>query len=238
MQPDLEALKIHDRDLEQLCGFEVSDLFVGGILGGVVRPAVFQSRQRLLLFGLTEAVVGLLAIVFSLPISLVLTRNATTGVNQLPAMLAFVQVTIAIALLAMLGWNLYMMLAVRRLRTLMHLLDEVDRYHEVIVAIEFLERLAAVGQQSHPVDRSAILHALSLTRHSLITGLQSEKLLREHRRFLTRHTDLLANIETNLMALRAIDTTHQAQDYGQLLHEALQIGMSVQHEIQQRSQFR
>lgn len=236
MNPDLEALRITERELENLTGLDINEIFVGGVFGGVCRPSVFWQRQRLILFCITELIVSVLVLVFSLPIGLLMTRNAAAGVQDLPAILQFLQITLAITVIVMVGWNLYMRLAGQRLTMLMHLLDEVDRYNEVIQAVDVLDRLEAVGHaQIKLIDRDRVLAALRVTRDSLVAGLMTERILRNSRAVLTRRYDLLTNIENNLVALRTLEVNDQANEYGQLLNEALQIGMSVQQEVQKFS---
>lgn len=236
MNPELEALRITERELENLTGLDVNEIFVGGVFGGVYRPSVFQQPRRLILFCITELIVSVLVLVFSLPIGLFVMRNATAGVQDLPAILQFLQITLGITLVVMVGWNLYMRLASRQLTTLMHLLDEIDRYNEVIQAVDVLDRLEAVGNtQVNLIDRDRVLEALNVTRDSLVAGLRTERILRHSRPLLNRRYDLLANIENNLMALRTLEVNHQANEYSQLLNEALQIGISVQQEVRKFS---
>ncbi|MBD2022651.1 hypothetical protein H6F43_20930 [Leptolyngbya sp. FACHB-36] len=170
--------------------------------------------------------------VFALPLGLAATRNATAGVRDLSGALEFAQVPIVLTVLVMVGWNVYMVQAAKRLRTLMQLLDEVDRYSAVIQAVDVLDRLDAVGHRSLKArDRGEILQALRVTRDTLVSGLRTEKVLRQSRGLLTRHADLIHSLETNLVALRALEVNHQASEYGQLLHEALQISQRVQQEV-------
>ncbi|NJP10011.1 MAG: hypothetical protein HC866_11455 [Leptolyngbyaceae cyanobacterium RU_5_1] len=246
MRPDLKALAITEKELERLTGCDVGPLFVGGILGGVYRPSIFQTLQRSLAFCLTEVVVFLLVFAFTLPIGLSLMRDSSNGVNQVPGMLQFLTVTLGMALMVMIAWNVYMWLRGKRLRSLMQLLDEVDRYHAVIGAIAVLDQLEAVGHpqtvlsdanlsQTSLQNRTEVLEALRLTRDNLVAGLMTEKILRDSRGLLARRQELIAGIETNLVTLRAIEVKHQANEYGQVLNEALQIGIKVHQEIQQLS---
>ncbi len=115
---------------------------------------------------------------------------------------------------------------------LSHLLDEVDKYNQVIAAMDLCDRLKSVGNQSANLNhREDVLQALELTRDSLICGLTTEKILREHRRFLSSHRDLFNNIEQNLIALKSLEVQNQANQYSSLLSDALVIGMNVQSEM-------
>ncbi|MBW4576114.1 MAG: hypothetical protein KME08_12610 [Aphanothece sp. CMT-3BRIN-NPC111] len=238
MKSELKELIITEKELETITGFEVNEVFIGGVLGGVYRTAIFKNPKKLLSFCLTEIIVSVLVFVFTLPIGLSATRNSATGINDIPRILQFLQINLGITLIVIVIWNLYMWLRNKRLRILMHLLDEIDRYNEVIQAIDILDRLKAVGNsQVDLINRNDVLEALRVTRDSLVCGLMSEKILRESRNLLARRYDLLANIENNLVTLRTMEVNNQAQEYGQLLNEALQIGMSVHKEVKKLSRF-
>ena len=235
MRSDLADLKISDRELERLTGCDVGDIFIGGVFGGTYRISALQNPQKLVAFCLTEAVVFLLIIVFTLPLSLFLTSGAN-GVADAPSILRFLFVAVGIAIALLLAWNLYMKWQGKHLRSLMRLLDEVDRYEEMLSAIAVLDRLETVNIErnlnSALQNRAEILEAIHLTRDNLIAGLTTEKILRENRGLLARQQDLLTSIETNLSLVRSLEVKHQADEYGQFLNEALQIGISVHQEVQ------
>lgn len=65
----------------------------------------------------------------------------------------------------------------------------------------------------------------------------TEKILRHNRRQVARRQDLLGAIETNLATLSVLEVNHQATEYGQLLREALEIGLSVRQEVEKISRF-
>lgn len=233
MKPELAHLQISEKEMERFSGLDVGEIFVGGVLGGVYRPSALKQPGRLLGFCLTQVVVFALIVVFSLPIGLFVTGSATRGISQLPAMLQFVQVTIGIALAVMIGWHLYMRFAIRRLKPLMQLLDEVDKYNDVIRAIELLDQLETIHSASINLgDRNGVLQALRITRDSLKSGLMTERILRENRRMLANRYELVATIEQNLTTLRTLEVNQQASEYGQFINEALQIGLSVHQEVQ------
>jgi hypothetical protein len=233
MNADLEDLRISDRELERLSGLDVSNIFVGGIFGGVYRPSIFQSVSRSLQFLLTEVLVFALLFIFTLPLGLAVTRNSVNSFNQWSVVLLFLQTTLGTAIVLMIGWNLYMGLRVRRMKSLMRLLDEVDQFNQVLSAIDVLDRLNAVKSSQQQFDRQQVLSALGLARDTLVSGLTTEKILRDSRGLLARSGDLAANIERNLVAIETLEVSDRADEYGQLLGEALQIGLSVQREVQQ-----
>ncbi|MGD1713832.1 hypothetical protein [Dapis sp. BLCC M172] len=62
----------------------------------------------------------------------------------------------------------------------------------------------------------------------MICAIQTERILRENQDFIMRRYELFASMENNLSALMNFDVKNQATEYGKLLNEALEIGMSVQ----------
>ncbi|NEP55198.1 MAG: hypothetical protein F6K65_43020, partial [Moorea sp. SIO3C2] len=121
-----------------------------------------------------------------------------------------------------------------QLQVLSHLLDQVDRFNEMVMALEILEELRQADRLSNRLaldDPEAVKDALHLTRESLVCGLMSDKIMRKHQRFMARRQELFANIETNLASLQTLQTADLAGDYSQLLNEALQVGTTVRREL-------
>ena len=205
------------------------------MFGGVYRPSIFQNTKRLAYFCLTELFVLVLTFIFTLPIGLLAIRNYANVSTDISVIFYFLQITSGISLLVFISWNVYMWLKNKQIKTLLHLVDEVDKYNEVIQAVALLDKLEAVGVQVNLINRNEVIEALNVTRDSLVCGLRTEKLLRENRGLLARRYDLFENIENNLTTLRTLEVNNQANEYGQLLNNALQIGMSVHKEVQKLS---
>lgn len=237
MKPELDELKITPRELEILTGVEVNEIFIGGVLGGVYRPSIFRSFKRLASFCITEILVFASAFIFTLPFGFLIVRNSVNAVTDLNTIFRFLQLTLGMTLIVILGWNLYMRLKVKSLKTLANLLDDVDRYNEVIQAFKVFDQLEAIRSSPDPIDRNQIIEALKVTRSSLTCGLMTEKILRENRSILARRYDLFATIENNMASLRAIEFNSRANEYTELLNRAFQIGMSVHQELQKFSQY-
>jgi hypothetical protein len=176
-------------------------------------------------------VVTALVFMFSLPLGMAITRQ----VAHLPQPLVrslFLGTTLGTTLMVMVGWHGYQWRKTAVLKSLLHLLNELDHFHQVLVAVDNLDRLAAISPGPKMItDRPAILNALQLTRDNLVAGLMSEKILREHRAGRTRQAELLSYIEQNLATLSTLEIQDQAQDYRQLLKDTLQIGISVQQAL-------
>lgn len=232
MQPDLADLRITPSQLEKLTGMDISDAF----MGRVYRPSVFRSFQRLFPFLVTEALIFGLILIFCLPIGLVMGRGLGILAGDSGSMLSFLGIMGSVSVLLFMTWNLYMYLKGRELKALANLLDQVDKHNEIIEAVQIMDELSAIKQDmGQVIDREEVTKALTATRESLINALMTEKILRKHQKFITRRQELFTSIETNLAILQTLQIDGQATEYGQLLNQALQIGLSIRREIEQLS---
>ena len=231
MHPDLATLKLSDRDIEHLSGLEVNELWVGGLCGGVDRVPKITTLKWCLWFGFTELAVIALVHMFTVPLGLAVIRQAS-DLNQPRVKVLFLGVTLGITLITMIGWHGYRWHRARLLRPLLHLLHELDRFHQVLTAVDALDRLAAISHSPLGVtDRAAVLDALQLTRDNLVAGLITEKILRSRGGGQVHQADLRSHIEQNLAVLSAMEIQDQAQEYNRLINEALEIGIIVQRTI-------
>jgi hypothetical protein len=224
---NLDNLRISSQELDQLTGLDISPFSMGWAyrLGTLNQPQQFLAWlvNQLLTFGV--------ALIFCVPITLLLGRWLL-GIEQTANALKLLPLGIAIALALTLLWVSILLYRGKRLKTLGHLLDEIDHYNEMLAAIEILEELKTTNPQFLALESNAgVLEALHLTRESLICGLMSERILRKHERFIARRYDLFASIERNLTSLQALQVATQANEYGQLLQEALQVGSRVHEEL-------
>ncbi|MGD1856902.1 MAG: hypothetical protein ACFB2W_21920 [Leptolyngbyaceae cyanobacterium] len=220
---NLDNLRITNRDLDELTGLDISELS----MGWGTRLAVFQQPRLRWAWLMNQALMLAVALVLWLPVCLLLGRNGMNLVLWL-----FVGLGGAIATTAV--YSGYGIRRGRQLSVLSHLLDEVDRFNEMIKAVEILEELRQADQSSRHLsldNPDAVQEALHLTRESLVCGLMSDKIMRKHQRFMARRHELFANIETNLSSLQTLQVSELAGDYGQLLNEALDVGTRVHQEL-------
>jgi hypothetical protein len=228
MQSDLEELRITQKELENLSGLDVNEVF----MGGTWRPSIIRYPKRLLSFLMTEVFTFGLILIFCLPIGLIVARSFGGLTEGASSTAQFLQVSFGVSVAIALLWNLYMWQKGKSMKMLAHLLDEVDKHNEIIAAVDVIDELGAVKNSTISlIDRGEVLAALTATRESLVCALMTEKILRKHQRFIARRHELFSNIETNLAALQNLQVNNQADEYGQLLNEALEIGMSVHQEI-------
>jgi hypothetical protein len=224
MPTTLHALRITRDELDHLTGLDIGSVF----MGGVIRPSVFRSRKRLLSLLLTEVLVLGTLFVLGVGLALVLVRQQE-DFDRLGLLLLGIGAVIGAGVIV---WHLYQNHRSKTLRTLAHLLDEVDRHNEIIQALQVMHELdAARGAKALPPDHAEIIQALQATRASLVSALTTEKILRHHHALVHQNQELYAAIETNLVMLRALQVNHQASEYRQFLQAALEIGLAVQQEI-------
>jgi hypothetical protein len=181
---------------------------------------------------LHELVIFCVTLVVSLPVALLATQNKVGSFSDAEIFIWVLQITLGLSLAIAVAWNVYRWVKAKPLATLASLLDEVEKYHEVIKALDIIDRLIAAGNlQANLMNREDAIEALSITKESLVCALKTEKILRENQEFIGRRYELFANIENNLAALMAMDVSERATEYGRLLNEALEIGISVHKEV-------
>ncbi len=89
---------------------------------------------------------------------------------------------------------------------LKHLLDDVDKYHAVIEAIDSNDLLNAERAELNLNNRSLLIEALQLTREDLVKALKGERSLRNNNSSIA-NPKLFNN---NLQELTAMQASNQA----------------------------
>lgn len=228
IQSDLDDLLIPEKDLEELSGIALGD----GFAGNFYQHSTFGDSKKLFSMLLNELLIFCVTLVVSLPVALLATQHKVGSFSDAEIFVWVLQITLSLSLVIAVAWNVYRWAKAKPLATLAGLLDEVDKYHEVIKALDIIDRLIAVGNlQANLMNREDAIEALSITRESLVCALKTERILRENQEFIGRRYELFANIESNLAALMAMDVSDRATEYGRLLNEALEIGISVHKEV-------
>ncbi|MEL7142698.1 MAG: hypothetical protein AAGM27_10935, partial [Cyanobacteria bacterium J06554_3] len=222
---NLDNLRITHRDLDRLTGLDISEV----AMGWAYRQTAFHRSQRLALLGEQLLTTGV-ALIFCLPITLLLIR-AISGDSQ-QVVWAWVPIGVVGAIALSIAWTVYRWREGKRLITLSHLLDDIDRFNEMVSAVEILEELgAAKSNRLNLENKQEVIEALHLTRESLICGLMTEKVMRRHQQFIARRQEMFSSIERNLATLQRLQVSDEANEYGRLLNEAIQIGTSVHAEF-------
>lgn len=237
---NLDNLRITDRELDDLTGLDISSV----TMGWAYRQTALAPAQRISL--LSEQVLNLcVACIFCLPITLMLVK-AFSG-DSVEAVRRWLPLGLVGAIALTLFWAFYRWREGKRLLTLSHLLDEIDKFNEMVAAVEILAELEAAkhsrqssaistqatGSQTNRAleNREDVIEALHLTRESLICGLTTEKVMRKHQQFMSRKQEMFSSIERNLATLQRLQVGDEASEYSRLLNEAIQIGTSVHKEL-------
>nr|WP_216670188.1 hypothetical protein [Microcoleus asticus] len=224
----MDELTIPERELEDLSGIALSD----GFAADFYRSAALLNGKKLFSLLLNELLIFCVTLVVSLPVALLANQHNVGSFSDAEIFVRVLQITLGLSLAITVAWNIYKWVKAKPLATLAGLLDEVEKYHEVIQALDIIDRLTAAGNlQANLINRADAIEALKITRESLVCALKTERILRENQQFIGRRYELFANIESNLAALMAVDVSDRATEYGRLLNEALEIGMSVHKEV-------
>lgn len=213
MQPDLIGLEISKGELRRLTGFDPDDVF---------RPSIFKDKKKRLSFLANEGVVAVALtpiIVGFIYAFLILPR---IGSSILLGLILLILVPVGVIL------GRWMWRKFTCPQALTMLLDEVDRYHTIVKAVDINDELTAVGNVQSANDRIKVVEALKLIREDLVRALKTERVLRDNKNLLANNQELLTN---NLANLQALQVNNQASEYARLLNQSLQIAVDVQAEL-------
>jgi len=213
VQPDLIGLEMTQGELRRLTGFRPDQVFRPSIMANREQRLGFFRHEMLVVLMLTLIIVGFVYVFIILP-----TRGSSVMLGII------LLIIVAIAVVA--GRWLW-----RRLRfpkTLTILLDQVDKYHAVIKAIDIKDQRSTAENESHLDDREKVITALQLVREDLVQGLKTERILRDNKKLLANNQDLFVN---NVETLHATSLSERASEYAQLLNQLLQIALDVQAQI-------
>jgi hypothetical protein len=214
VQPDLLGLEISKGELRRLTGFDPEDVFRPSIMADREKRLGFLINEGLVVLALTPIIVGGIYAFMILP---------TIGSSIKLAVLLLILVPIAVVI----GRSLWRRFTCPQGLTM--LLDEVDKYHCVISAIDINDQLATSGNsQSSINDREKVISALQLIREDLVRALKTERILRDNKKLLANNQELFVN---NLANLQALQLNSQAGEYAQFINQSLQIALDVQAEI-------
>ncbi|RCJ35352.1 hypothetical protein A6770_16130 [Nostoc minutum NIES-26] len=213
MQPDLIGLEISKGELRRLTGFDPDDVFRPSMMKDREKRLGFLLNEMLVALALTPIIVGFIYAFLILPI---------IGSSIKLGILLLILVPIAV----LIGRSLWRRMTCPKALTM--LLDEVDKYHGVVQAIDINDQLATSANQSSINDREQVIAALQLIRENLVLALKSERILRDNKKLLANNQELFVN---NLANLQALQVSSQASEYSQLLNQSLQIALDVQAEI-------
>ena len=202
MRQDLQELEITKRELTRLTGVEperltrtINNSKIVMLLSGIVVVPAFLYIL-LLLFGFRE-----------------------NGSDSLGDFLIFV----GIFCLSIFIPSLFDFITASSKQT--KFIAKVERYNQIILNINTLDQLEAVGNPIKLNARERVIEALKINRADLIRALETERILKENPKFRPEVFNL------DLTELRSLQGSEQATEYGRFFDEALQISIGVQEEM-------
>ncbi len=208
------GLEISKGELRRLTGFDTDDVF---------RPSIFKDKQKIVGFLLNEMLVALaltpiiVGFVYAFIIMPTIGSSISLGILLL----------LAVPLLVLVARWLWRRFTCPRSLTI--LLDEVDKYHQVVQAIDINDQLVLSGNSNSNInDREKIISALQLIREDLVRALKTERILRDNKKLLANNQELFIS---NLANLQALHLSEQAGEYAHLLNQSLQIALDVQEQV-------
>jgi len=214
VQPDLVSLEITKGELRRLTGFKADQVFRSSMMANREQRLGFFRSEMLLSLVLTLIIVGFIYALIILP---------TIGSSPILLIIGFVIVFIGVIAGRWLWRSLIFP------KSLVRLLDEVDKYHAVIKAIDTNDQLVSdETSQSILNDRSQAIAALQLLKEDLVQALKIERSVRTPKQLPANHQDLFVNHLSNQQSLQLSD--HSSQ-YTPLFNQILEIGLAVEAQI-------
>ncbi|EHC08649.1 hypothetical protein [Fischerella thermalis] len=218
MQPDLLGLEITKGELKRLTGVKLEDFLLPSMMANREQRFAFlmkEVRETLLLVLLIGGLMYAL-------ITLTIGSNIDLGIVLL----------IAVAIAVIVGRWLW-----RRFRypkSLIILLNEVDKFHTAVQALDNLDQLAvSENSENNFNERQTVITALELVREDLVRALKIERILRDNKKLLPEQEELFVNNLANLQSLRI---SSSIGEYVQILNQSLQIDLDVQSQIRKLQQ--
>lgn len=231
MASDLGELRITAAEIEDLADLSPSNIFAID----AYRAFMLRRPKAIISVVLTELFALGLLLIFVMPISFVVLRNSGSLHEDMTDITELFRIILGFCLLGVLVWNVYVWKQAKQLKSLARLLDEVDNYNGTIKALTLIEELESVGHSTTQLNRfnarEEVVEVLKVTKESLISALRVERILRKHENFIEGRYELLTNLENNLNTLMSFDMSDRASEYGRLLNESLEIGLSVHKEM-------
>lgn len=232
MRDDLKGLAITKKELQKLTNLPINDELI--IIVNPLKLLVRQFVQKVKgPEGATVIFIGLAVILGSYVVFDLVIKMFAYWI-PLPSWLLFITVSLIGGAVTQLLLYLIWKKRVEKVKenmthSLNTLLHEVDRFNTVVKAIEINDKIEAAGNPEVTIkERKRVIEALKYTRADLIRALNTEKILRENKKFILNNSELLAN---NLATLTQMQVTEQASEHGRLLNEALEIALDVQQEM-------
>jgi hypothetical protein len=115
----------------------------------------------------------------------------------------------------------------KRLQRLLKLVAQIEQYNQIVRSFDTLEKVADLtSHQCEPAQIASMMMILAQTRQNLLTALEIDRYLRHY----PNSSELTISIARNLIDLQNLAEQSQLAEYGSLLTQAWEIGMSIYEE--------
>jgi hypothetical protein len=222
---EITQLIIPRSSVESIGQQEIGSLMVGFAW----RKDVWQKPHKLLQVLLLQTIgISMSFTALMLPIDRVLS-SYNPPPSQQARLIDLVWIDGSMTAIILLGANRWIYRCGKQLHRLLKLVEQVEHYNQIVMEIATLETLARLTNNRPDRSPDSILEVLTKTRHNLLVALQIES----HSERLCQHpnsSEMMLAISHNLLDLQNLARQPQLAEYGTLLTQAWEIGMSIYHE--------
>jgi hypothetical protein len=223
MVDKISELIIPRSTVESIGQQEIGQLMVGFTW----RNNVWQKPHKLIQMGLMHIVgAAMIFTAMMLPIDRVL-HVYHPPQSQSDRIVRLVWIDGTITLLMLIGIDRWIYDRGKRLQKLLKLVEQIEHYNRIVTSIGTLEKVADLAQHQGEISQAEnMMEILSKTRQNLLIALEIDRYLRQY----PNSSELTLAIANNLIDLQNLAQQPQLAEYGMLLTQAWEIGMSVYEE--------
>lgn len=228
MEANLSTLIISESELEKLSGIPIDEVIISDLYWHFSHHKLIKFKSiffhQILIFALT--------LIISFPLGLMITSKTNYASDDPQLFFLFLQIAIFLSLIITISWNFYMYFKTKPLIILADLIEEINKYNQVIKGIEIVDRITNTGNLKVKLNnRQETIEMLTIIRENLINAVKNERIIRENQELIERQYQLFLNMENNFSTLMNYHVNEQASEYTRLLNQALQINTSVHKEM-------
>jgi hypothetical protein len=223
MVDKISKLIIPRSTVESIGQQEIGQLMVGFTW----RKNVWQKPHKLIQMGLMQIIgATMIFTAMMLPVDRVL-HVYRTPQSQPDRIVQLVWLDGTITLLILIGVNRWICDRGKRLQKLLKLVEQIEQYNQIVTSIGTLEKVADLTHhQGETSQTESMMEILGKTRQNLLVALEIDRYLRQY----PNSSELTLAIANNLIDLQNLAQQPQLAEYGMLLTQAWEIGMSVYEE--------
>jgi hypothetical protein len=216
-------LIIHRSTIESISQQEIGQMMVGFTWKTDVwrKPHKFVQMCLLQIIG-----AGIVFMAMMLPVDRALNvyRSPQSQYERLKQLI-LVDGTISLVILSEINRSIFS--RGKRLQRLLKLVEQIEQYNQIVESIVTLKKVANLtSHQCEPVQIANMMKILAQTQQNLLTALEIEHYLRHY----PNASELTISIARNSIDLQNLAQQPQLAEYGMLLTQAWEIGMSVYEE--------